>query len=107
TAGVSTARVVSHRRSPTPTPNARQKPPCRAGRPPFRRLPVAKVGRADNEPGDVLLDGRAFLSCARRRLICRRSGNSYGRTRRRKKRLKRLGLSAARVCGDPRLLSKC
>jgi hypothetical protein len=26
------------------------------------RLSVAKVGRANNEAGDVLFDGRAFLS---------------------------------------------
>src|SRR5262249_32547297 len=71
-------------------------------RPPFRRLAVAKVGRPDNESDDVLLDGRAFLSRARRRLNRRRSDNSYGWAGGSKKRLKWLGLPAARVCGGSR-----
>src|SRR5262249_2164633 len=111
-AGLSTARVVVGR-SHLPaklTPRARSDPSQRGRHPPSRRLSVAKVGGTNNESGDVLFDRRAFLSCARRRLNCGRSDNSYGWTGGREKRLKRLGLPAGRVCGGPRrsrLLSEC
>src|SRR2546427_7366311 len=78
------------------------KPAAPGRHPSFRRLSVAKVGGTNNESGDVLFDRRAFLSCARRRLNCRSSDNSYGWTGGREKRLKRLGLPAGRVRGGRR-----